>query len=141
MIEEFVATIQRGFALFQADAAQLPPLVLAWMWAMRITLGASIVFLRRPGAIATLAVMLATAVSRFYIKGLYPEMPASNIGALTHVVLWIPLAAYLLYSWRNRRPYGNATLERAYAIWLPVALAVLAISLIFDIREVIAMPG
>lgn len=139
MVEEFVAALLHGFSLFRAETAHLPPLVLAWMWAMRIVLGASIVFLPRRGALATFGVMLTTAVSRFYIKGLYPDIPAPHIGALIHVVLWTPLAAFLLYSMRNRRPSGESHFERAYAIWRVVAIGVIAVSLAFDVREVMAI--
>ena len=141
MTEDFVSTLLRGFSLFQAENALLPPLVLAWMWVMRIVFGASIIFLPRPGALTTLVAMLLTALSRFYIKGSYPDMPASHIGALTHVVLWIPLVAFLVYSMRRWKTFGGSRLEQAYAIWLPAAIGVLTVSLVFDVRAVLTMSG
>ncbi len=137
MIEDVVATLLRGFTLFRGETGQLPLAVLAWMWAMRVVFLASIVFLPRAGAVATLATMLATAVLRFYVKGLYPDLPAPFIGALTHIVLWSPLVVFLLYSMRGRRAPGISSLERAYPDWLAVVIAMMAVSLVFDVREVV----
>ena len=136
-MEEFFATLLRGVTLFQAEIAQLSPAVLAWMWAMRIAFGASIVFLPRAGAVATLGTMIATAVLRFYVKGSYPDMLAPQIGALTHVVLWIPLIVFLLYSIRYQPATAGSRLDRAYTIWRVVAVGMLAVSLVFDIREAV----
>lgn len=137
MIEHLAATLLHGFELFRAETAQLPLAVLAWMWAMRIVLGASIVFLRHRGALVTFGTMLATAVGRFYIKGIFPEIPAPQIGASVHVVLWLPLLAFLLYSMRAPRPQEPSRFDRAYATWRGVAAVVLAVSLVFDVREVV----
>lgn len=139
MLEDFLATVMRGFTLFQAETAQLPPAVLAWMWAMRIVFGGSVIFLPRVGALVTFGTMLATAVLRFYAKGLYPDVPASHIGALVHVVLWLPLAAFLLYSMRGQREPRGSHFDRVFAIWRPVVIGMLAVSLVFDVREVMRM--
>jgi len=137
MIHDLIAMLMHGFSLFRAETAQLPAAVLAWMWVMRIVLGASLVFLPRPGAIAAFAVMLTTAMSRFFIKGLRPDIPAAHIGASVHVVLWAPLAIYLLYSMRAQPAAHGAAMERAYGFWRIAAVGVLALSLVLDIREVI----
>jgi hypothetical protein len=139
-VEEFVATLVRGFALFQNETAQLPLTVLAWMWVMRIVFASSIVFLPRAGAVATLGTMTATALVRFYIKGSYPEIPAPQIGAMAHIALWVPLAAFLLYSIRARRAGSGNLLDRVYPYWRILAVGVLAVSLVFDIREVLTAP-
>ena len=141
-----ITTLQHGFELFRAETAQLPLAVQAWMWVMRIVLGASIVFLPRRAAVITFAVMLVTAVSRFYAKGLWPDMPAAHIGATSHLVLWTPLVIYLLFSMRKWRKFGGSTFERpkfeqAFGIWRACAIAVILISLAFDIREAVAMLG
>lgn len=120
-------------ALFREETAQLPMAVVVWMWAMRIGFGASIVFLPRPGAIATLGVMAATALLRFYIKGAQPDMPAVQIGSLVHAVLWLPLLAFLIFSaWKQNAP-AVSIYDRAYASWRLVVIAMLSISLAFDI--------
>lgn len=80
---------------------------------MRIVLGASLVFLPQPGAIVAFAVMLTTAVSRFFIKGLHPDIPAAHIGASVHIVLWAPLAIYLLYSMRAQPAAPGTAMDRA----------------------------
>jgi hypothetical protein len=137
MIEHSVTVLMHGFSLFRAETAALPAAVLAWMWVMRIVLGASIVFLPRPGAVAAVGVMFTTAVSRFYIKGLYPDMPAAHIGASVHIVLWLPLAIFLLTTMRAPRKPDHTALDRAYRFWRIVALAVIGVSLVFDVREAI----
>ena len=58
MIHDLIAVLTHGFSLFRAETAQLPVVVLAWMWVMRIVLGANLVFLPRLGAIVAFAVML-----------------------------------------------------------------------------------
>ena len=139
MVHNLVAVLMHGFSLFRAETARLPAAVQAWMWVMRIILGASIVFVPRRGAVATFAVMLVTAVSRFYVKGLYPDVLAAQIGASVHVVLWLPLAIFLLWTMRvERRPDGTL-LDRGYGFWRIAAVAVMAISLVFDVREVIGI--
>ena len=139
MIAHIFTTLLHGASLFRAETAHLPLAVLIWMWVMRIALGASIVFLPRPGALATLGVMITTAISRFYIKGLYPDIPAAHIGAVSHIVLWAPLAGFLLYTLRGRQSPVRSKRERAYRIWRAVAIAVMAVSLAFDLREVAAI--
>jgi len=52
-------------------------------------------------------------------------------------VLWIPLVVFLLYSMRGRRAPGISSLERAYPVWLAVTIAMMAVSLVFDVREVV----
>ncbi len=139
-----ITTLQHGFTLFQAETAQLPLAVQAWMWVMRIVLGASIVFVPRRAAAITFGVMLVTAVSRFYAKGLFPDVPAAHIGAMSHILLWTPLVVYLLFSMRKWRKFagsqfGESLFERAFGIWRACAIAVIVISLAFDIREAVAM--
>jgi len=136
-MEEFVATLVHGFTLFQGEIAHLPPTVLAWMWVMRIVFAASIVFLPRPGAIVTLGTMIATALVRFYIKGSHPEMPAPEIGAIAHIVLWIPLAIFLLYSIRVHHTTVGGLIDRAYPYWRILVVGVLITSLVLDIRDVL----
>ena len=137
MIHDLIAVLTHGFSLFRTETAQLPAAVLAWMWVMRIALGASIVFLPRPGAIAAFAVMLTTAVSRFIIKGIYPDMPAAHIGASVHVVLWLPLTIFLLWTMHAHQTAGGTPMDRAYGFWRIAAVAVMAVSLVFDVREAI----
>ena len=141
MIAHIFTTLLHGASLFRAETAHLPLAVLIWMWAMRISLGASIVFLPRPGALATLGVMLTTGLSRFYIKGLYPDIPAAHIGAISHIVLWAPLAGFLIYTMSGKQIPTRSNFERAYRIWRAVAIAVIAVSLVFDVREVAAILG
>ena len=141
-MEEFAATLIRGFSQFQGEIALLPAPVLAWMWAMRIVFGFSLVFLPRRGAAAVLAVMIATALARFYFKGLYPDIPAPLIGAQCHIVLWAPLLGFLLYAMRGQRARRTTFMDKAYAVWYLLVTAVLAISLVFDVREILtAMVG
>ncbi len=137
MIEDFVATLLRGFTLFRGETGQLLLAVLVWTWTMRVAFGDSIVFLPRAGAVATLATMLVTAVLRFYVKGLYLDLAAPFIGARTHIVLWSSLEVFLVYSMRGRRAPGISSLERAYPVRLTVAIAMMAVSFVFDVREVV----
>jgi len=136
-LEEFSATLMRGFSQFQSEIALLPVPILAWMWAMRIVFGLSLVFLPRRGAAAVLAVMIATAFARFYFKGLYPDIPAPMIGAQSHIVLWTPLLAFLLYAMRGQRAPRATFMDKAYAVWYLLVIAVLATSLVFDVREIL----
>jgi len=139
VIQNLVAVLVHGFSLFRAETAHLPAAVLAWMWAMRIVLGASIAFLPRRGAIAAFAVMLVTAVSRFLLKGFHPEVPSAHIGASVHVVLWLPLAIFLLWTLHAERKTADTLMDRAYGVWLIAEIAVIVISLVFDIREMIGV--
>lgn len=139
MLSHVFATLVHGATLFRAETAHLPAAVQAWMWTMRIVLGASLVFLPRRGAMATLAVMVVTGVSRFYVKGLYPQLAAAQIGAMSHIVLWLPLAIFLLFTLRERRPVRPTPRDRAYRYWRIAVLALIAVSLAFDVREAAAL--
>ena len=137
MGEDLFATPLRGFSLFQAETAQLPPAVLAWMWAMRIPFGASVVFFTAPGRGGNSRYNARDGRFALLCKGPVPEPSgAACRRADPHCVVD---SAYRFSSLFDTQPAGarRPRLDWTYAIWRTVALGMLAVSLVFDDREVV----
>lgn len=130
--------VASGAALYRVDTVALPLPVLAWMWAMRIVFFGGVIFFPRLEAVATVATMALTAILIFAIKGYYPTVPSSHIGASVHLALWLPLLVWLATILRRRmrvRPRGRW--NGAARAWLLVVMGMILISLLFDVREVV----
>lgn len=108
----------------QAMAVQI------WINWMTLCFFASLVFIRRrPGARLALAAMLLTMVTAM---GIFAIEPNVHLFGLAHLIFWGPLLVYLLrvevrrpgFSWRG-----------AYGIWVGLLSTTIAISLVFDVRD------
>lgn len=131
-----VDLISSGAALYRQEVAQLTPPVLVWMWVMRLVFFGGLLLFPKREAVAVVGTMLATALLIFAIKGLFVAVPAAQIGAALHLVLWTPLLIFLLVCWR-RREQPVLVRDRILRIWTPLTAGLLAISLLFDAREVV----
>ena len=128
-MKAFLDTLSHGYRLFRAEVASLSFAVVAWMWAMRIAFGSNLIFLPRWNAFATLLAMVVTGISGFIVRGLYPEMPAIQIGALSHIVLWPAVLLLLLFRISIQRKPGSSTyFEKAFAGWQMAVVIILTIS-------------
>ena len=105
------------------------------MWVMRLVFFGGLLLFPKREAVAVVGTMLATALLIFAIKGLFVAVPSAQIGAAMHLVLWTPLLIFLLVCWR-RREQPMLVRDRILRIWTLLTAGLLAISLLFDAREV-----
>ena len=135
---DIIEIVIQGRAAYQAEMAQLPVAVLAWMWAMRaVFVGGGVLFIGTRLGRAVLAVMIVHALSLFALKGAFSEIPASLIGASLHLALWLPLLVWLFFTLRRRAPVSTFY-STAARWWGAVVACMLAISLALDAKEVMS---
>lgn len=105
-----------------------------WMNWMMLLFLASIIFIwRHKPARYVLASLIATAVLAVIIWYLTKNIYLLGVG---HIVFWVPLGLYLYQ--KVYLPNGFAQmLKSIYGVWILLIMATIAISLVFDVREVI----
>ena len=112
-------------------AAQAMP-VQIWVNWMMLCFFASLVFIRRrPGARLALGAMLLTMVTAMAIFAVEPNV---HLFGLAHLLFWGPLLVYLLQV-EVRRP--EFTWRGAYGVWIGLLSGTIAVSLVFDVRDLI----
>ncbi len=115
-----------------AQMEVLPPLVQYWMNWMMLVFVLSIVFVwnRKPARYVLLSFVLTMPVAMlvFYLTA------TVHLLGIAHLLVWGPLF-YYLYS-VEIKPQGLA-FNSPYSIWLLLLMATIAISLVFDIRDLV----
>lgn len=110
----------------------LPMLVQYWMNWMMLIFVASIAFVwKKPGARFTLLAFILTMPIGMLI--FYFSRNVDLLG-IAHLILWAPLF-YYLYKFEMKRE--GFTFKSAYGVWTALLMATIAISLVFDIRDII----
>ena len=119
--------------VFDAAARAAVPVPLKlWLMLLLGTFAASIIFAwKKPvPRWALVGLILAMLVGPKVIAALGWPMLGGGI-ALSHVVFWTPVLIVLLW----KRPYLDSNEWLPYRIWSALLLAVIVISLVFDIRD------
>ncbi|ARN75324.1 hypothetical protein [Oceanicoccus sagamiensis] len=115
-----------------AQMAVLPAPVQYWMNWMMLVFVFSIVFVWKHKAaryvLLSLVLTMPVAQAVFYLSG------TVHLLGIAHLLIWGPLFYYLYYV--EIKPTGIA-FNSPYAVWLLLLMVTIAISLIFDIRDVV----
>ncbi len=123
--------MQELMSTMNAQMEVLPPLVQQWMNWMMLVFVLSLLFVwkRKPPRYVFLSFVLTMPVGMlvFYITG------TVHLLGIAHLVVWGPLFYYLYKV--EIKPQGLA-INSIYAIWLLLLMTTIAISLIFDIRDI-----
>jgi hypothetical protein len=117
----------------EAYIAALPLWVNVWRGWMFAIFGAAVLFVWRRSEARWLA--LAMVVSLFAYNAVSMASGVGRLPSIAFVALWSPLA-WLLARRRPTLPRATRS-DRLYAAWLTLALATLALSLAFDVYNVL----
>ena len=112
------------------DAATTP-VVQIWMNWMLGIFALSIIFVWKYKGARWVLLTLVLSMPAAYI--VYQATKNPWLLGIVHFVLWIPLGAYLLIV-ELKRP--EVRLASIYGVWMIVLLTTIAISLVFDFRDV-----
>lgn len=118
---------------FDAEArAALPPILKGWLMLLLGTFAASLIFVwkkveARWAIVGLLCAMLAGPAA---FRALGWPMLGGAI-ALSHLVCWAPVLTILIL----KRPFARRQHGKLYRIWTAMLFAVIAISLVFDVRD------
>lgn len=117
------------FADTAAQSAAQPLILTLWLrWLLLINFLPALIFIRHTQArwtLAALLIMLAinTPLSLMFGFG--------KVLALPHLLVWIPLLAYLAQEWKSDR----LSPAPAFRIWIAAVMATNLISVVFDVRD------
>ncbi|MCX2982858.1 hypothetical protein EYC98_18500 [Halieaceae bacterium IMCC14734] len=134
--------VREAVTALQAETAAYPQGVQVWMKLMGFSFLASIVFVySRVGARWILAALLLNVLGLVTGKLLFPEASRMVIGTYVHILFW---PAMLWGVWRSAKPLllsraANGLADWAYMAWLAWASVLIAISLVLDFGNLIAM--
>lgn len=126
-----------GLTNYRAEVATLPLGVYIWMWTMRtVLILGGLVFIGTRAGRVVFSVMVLNILGLWYGKGIWPDLPLGLLGTGLHLVLWVPMGIYLI-SYVRQTPRAPVTsfYHRLSYPWAWVALGIIGISLIFDVRE------
>jgi len=113
------------------DAATTPA-VKVWMNWMLLIFLLSVVFVwKHVGARYVLGAFFLTIPFAMVVFNL---TQSAHLVGISHILVWGPLAYFLI-----RRDVKNASFKPAspYGVWLILLLGTIAVSLIFDVRDII----
>jgi hypothetical protein len=122
------------FDEMNAQMAALPQAVQLWVNWMTLVFATSLLFVwRHKEARRALLAFLATFGLALAIFSVSPNV---HLFAVAHLIFWTPLLAYLIRRWRRS---GDLKYRKwsAYRIWVSLLIGTVAISLAFDVRDVI----
>lgn len=116
--------------MMQAVQAQTTPLVRAWLNFMTLVLvvGGALFMFSHTTALLVFLSALASLVGAIFLFGKFQNIYV--LGA-THIPLWGPLVTYIVAT--EFAP--GADFSEAYTLWLTAATLVMAVSLVFDMRD------
>lgn len=115
-----------------AQFATLSPAVLAWVAWMIICFLASLLFVRshKPARFT----LLTSALTMILGTAIFAVSNNIHLLGIAHIVLWIPLAIYLL-----QREIRTESFEfgSTYGIWTAALMTTIVVSLLFDARDIV----
>ncbi len=115
-----------------AILAATSPSVQIWMNWMLIIFLLSILFVwKYKPARAVLAAFVLTVPIALMVFNLWSS---AHLIGIAHLLLWVPLA-YYLFSKEFKNPQFNV--KSFYGVWLVLLMATIAISVVFDIRDIV----
>ena len=128
MFEPYYESWAATLAAKNAYVAGLPAWVHNWMAWMRFAFGSALWFaLARVEARWALAVGFATLLAGTALAYFIGWGP---LWGTVHIILWTPLMIYLYVT---RGPFS---FRDAYGLWVRTLIVTIAISLVFDVRDV-----
>jgi hypothetical protein len=124
----------------QLELSQLPQSVIIWVKFMRIWFFAGVVFLLwwKP-ARWIIATMVATGIAIIASKIFLPSLDTIRAGTIIQLMLWLPLAAYLVSILNNTAFAALKQMKFTYKIfgfWLAVSTLLVLISSALNIYNV-----
>ncbi len=124
----------------QAEVAMLPENVRIWILFMRVLFFAGLVFVpwRKPPRWVVLT-MVVTATLILAFKVLMPEFDTIKAGTLIQLLLWLPLAIYLMGRLRPEAVpaiKSGSIWSKVYGLWLAAATGAVLISSALNIFNV-----
>lgn len=115
-------------------AVETTLLVKIWMNWMALVFFASIFFLwKRKPARLVFGAMLATMAAVLYIWHLTKNV---HLFGVAHILIWLPLAAYLWGAVLSRRGRETYKQDRNFYVWIWLLVTTIIVSLIFDVRDI-----
>lgn len=135
MIEAF----RDALMALQAEAATYPVGVRTWLNVMSISFFVGIVFvLYTRRAMWVVGIMILTAVVLILAKVGFPELTRSQIGTVSHLILW-PFA--LLGLWRQeylRQTMPKSNVARLFKPWKYWVTILMTVSIFLDVRTLVS---
>lgn len=139
-----------GLTNYRAEVATLPTAVYVWMWFMRtVLIAGGLIFIGTRAGRVVFPVMVVNILGLWYGKGLWPDLSLGLLGTGLHIILWVPMAIYLIAYVRAQQddasyngPHNgqdNAAATPYHRLsygWAWLCLIVIGISLLFDVREI-----
>ncbi len=126
-------------AIFKAMQTETTSVVQVWMVWMGLIFLASVFFVRRYMAARFVFIaMLATGAAVLYIWSLTKNV---HLFGVAHILIWFPLLGYLyggVLSKNGRQKYQD---QRPFFFWVLLLCLTIAISLVFDIRDIFLVMG
>lgn len=130
--------------MLQAEAASYPYAVRIWMRVMAVSFFFGVVFTPwRSGARWVVGAMALTAAGLIVGKALLPEISRELIGTVLHLSLW-PILLFVVWrppARRERRETLKKRFDGVYQVWLVWVSTLIIVSLILDVRNVLASIG
>jgi len=127
----------KGYTLTQMMDAGVPTHIHIWLNSIIIIsfLGLAFIKKREPQiVVGGFAVGLPLTMWFYSIVGL-----ASKIVAIFHVLIWLPLAIYLIMRMKQMgKEYFNTTYNKAFGIWMVTVASVYLISNYWDVPDFIS---
>ncbi len=118
-------------AMTQAVDAVTSATVKMWMNWMVFIFAASLLFVwKHVAARLALAAFILSALASWLVFDITAEPYLIGIG---HLIMWGPLAVYILLM---VIPSSEFKLPRPFSLWIVMLLATIAVSLVFDIRDI-----
>ena len=115
-----------------AQMEVLPQWVQYWMNWMMLIFAASLIFVwkKKAARFALLAFLLTMPVGMvvFFLSG------TVHLLGISHLILWAPLLYYLFKVETQRECFA---FKSFYGVWVALLMLTIAISLIFDLRDLI----
>ncbi len=122
-MEDFNAAMQAGTS----------PAVQMWMnWMMVIFLASVLFVWRHTPARVVLGAFFLTGLAGLAIWGMTGNI---HLLGIAHLVIWLPLAVYLWKKVLSRKTRSTLRRHKAFFVWVCLVFATIAISLMFDVRD------
>ncbi len=116
----------------QAMATELTPIVQIWVnWMVGLFLVSVFFVWNHRSARYVLATIILTLMAALTIFHFTKNI---HLFAIPHLILWAPLAYYLV-KFARRSP--SFKIKTPFGIWLTLLVITIAVSLVFDVKDVV----
>ena len=120
--------------MMNAINAETTPIVQVWMNWMALIFLCSILFVWKhvPARIVLAAFIIGAVVA----YGVFQINSNPHLLGISHLLVWVPLAIYLYFKVVRSEAFRLAS---PYGIWIVLLLLTIAISAVFDVRDIILL--